>query len=277
MDHSGILALIQQLPDAERAQIGLAILEYTLNGTTNQQLSPALSLAFEMIKGLLTPKDNRGGARPGAGRPQIKKNQTEIKKNQKYSKNSKSTFDFFDFQNPRNPAEIQDSMYIQTPENDGSDANFIPPTPPYSLSTINNCNSGNISNNINISTTRARENSNIQSAKNQPATEKTADLFSAAAAQPEKQPTKSKFTPPTVEMVAEYCRQRNNGIDARHFVDHYTVRNWIPKGSTRQMSDWRAAVRTWERTGFNRKIPPDRAATAPPDNPFAILDKNRGK
>ena len=33
-------------------------------------------------------------------------------------------------------------------------------------------------------------------------------------------PHKSRFIPPTVEEVAEYCRERGNGVDAQTFVDH---------------------------------------------------------
>ena len=61
----------------------------------------------------------------------------------------------------------------------------------------------------------------------------------------EKPPAKRKrFTPPSVEEVRAYCLERKNGIDAQNFVDYYTARNWYI-GKTK-MSDWKAAVRTWE-------------------------------
>ena len=54
-----------------------------------------------------------------------------------------------------------------------------------------------------------------------------------------------RFTPPTLDDVREYCRARNNGIDAQAFIDFYTARGWcLTKGV--HMKDWRAAVRTWE-------------------------------
>lgn len=57
--------------------------------------------------------------------------------------------------------------------------------------------------------------------------------------------TKRRFTPPTLEEVCEYCRGRNNGVDAAHFIDYYQARDWcLSKGV--KMKDWRAAVRTWE-------------------------------
>lgn len=54
----------------------------------------------------------------------------------------------------------------------------------------------------------------------------------------------ARFTPPTLEDVAAYCRERGNGIDPQQFIDHYTSNGW-KVGNTR-MKDWRAAVRTWE-------------------------------
>ena len=58
----------------------------------------------------------------------------------------------------------------------------------------------------------------------------------------------SRFTPPTVEEVREYCNERKNNVDPETFVDFYTAKNWyIGKN---KVKDWRACVRTWER---NRK------------------------
>lgn len=63
---------------------------------------------------------------------------------------------------------------------------------------------------------------------------------------PPKPPKGAKrFSPPTVEEVAAYCLERNNGIDAQHFVDYYAQQKWkLSNGN--QMADWKAAVRTWE-------------------------------
>lgn len=55
----------------------------------------------------------------------------------------------------------------------------------------------------------------------------------------------SRFTPPTVEQVANYCTERQNTVDPERFVDFYTAKGWmIGKGP---MKDWKAAVRTWEK------------------------------
>ena len=60
-----------------------------------------------------------------------------------------------------------------------------------------------------------------------------------------------KFTPPTLEEVEEYCFERNNGIDAQSFIDFYQSKGWMV--GKNKMKDWKAAVRTWEKSNTNRK------------------------
>lgn len=59
-------------------------------------------------------------------------------------------------------------------------------------------------------------------------------------------PPVKRFTPPSVDEVAEYCAQRNNGVDAETFVNFYESKGWLV-GKVK-MKDWKAAVRTWERS-----------------------------
>ena len=54
------------------------------------------------------------------------------------------------------------------------------------------------------------------------------------------------FQKPTIEEVDAYCQERNNGVDAQKFFDYYTANGW--KVGKNSMKDWRAAVRTWERS-----------------------------
>ena len=73
---------------------------------------------------------------------------------------------------------------------------------------------------------------------------------------------RTRAHPPTVEEVAQYCRERENNVDPEQFVDYYTARGW--KVSRGIMKDWRAAVRTWERNAFGReeaKAPPAHASS----------------
>ena len=59
-----------------------------------------------------------------------------------------------------------------------------------------------------------------------------------------------QFTPPSLEDVAEYCKERNNNIDAMQFIDYYSARGWRFNNGGK-MKDWRATVRTWERRNYS--------------------------
>ena len=67
----------------------------------------------------------------------------------------------------------------------------------------------------------------------------------------DKRTSVKRFTPPTAEEVQAYCNERNNGVDGQHFVDYYEARGW-KIGGKQPMKDWKAAVRTWERSGYNK-------------------------
>lgn len=71
----------------------------------------------------------------------------------------------------------------------------------------------------------------------------------------DKPPTQKRkaFTLPTVEEVKAYCAERNNSIDAQHFVDYYTANGW--KVGKNPMKDWKAAIRTWERNDAKKQNP----------------------
>lgn len=56
----------------------------------------------------------------------------------------------------------------------------------------------------------------------------------------------SRFVPPTPQEVTDYCQQRQNGIDGNEFCDFYASKGWMIGKS--KMKDWRAAVRTWEKS-----------------------------
>lgn len=58
--------------------------------------------------------------------------------------------------------------------------------------------------------------------------------------------TRSCFFPPTVEMVKKYCDERGNSINPEAFVDFYSSKGWMI--GKNKMKDWKASVRTWERT-----------------------------
>ena len=62
-------------------------------------------------------------------------------------------------------------------------------------------------------------------------------------------PKKKNFQKPTIEEVKAYCRERNNTVDAQGFIDFYESKNWMI--GKNHMTDWKAAVRTWERKDGN--------------------------
>ena len=57
---------------------------------------------------------------------------------------------------------------------------------------------------------------------------------------------RKRFTPPTLDEVAEYCSERHNTVSPSAFVDYYEARGW-KYGTGKPMADWKAAIRTWER------------------------------
>lgn len=54
-----------------------------------------------------------------------------------------------------------------------------------------------------------------------------------------------KFKKPTLEEVREYCKERNNNINAESFIDFYESKGWMV--GKNKMKDWKACVRTWEK------------------------------
>ena len=62
---------------------------------------------------------------------------------------------------------------------------------------------------------------------------------------------KSKFIPPTIEEVAEYCNQRNSDIDPEEFWAYYASQNW-KKANGRPIKDWKLCVITWEKKEARR-------------------------
>lgn len=106
------------------------------------------------------------------------------------------------------------ASYQNVPTTDPQQTHNEPTTDPQQTHTNNNYNNDNNYNKI--------ENNNIGGVKN------------------------SKFLPPTVDEVRAYCEERNNGVDAEAFINHYTSNGWMV--GRNKMKDWKASVRTWERT-----------------------------
>jgi len=54
-----------------------------------------------------------------------------------------------------------------------------------------------------------------------------------------------RFTPPTLEEIEAYCRERNNNVEPVRFFNFYESKGWMV--GKNKMKDWKAAVRTWEK------------------------------
>ena len=63
-------------------------------------------------------------------------------------------------------------------------------------------------------------------------------------------PKRKTFTKPTIDEIQDYCIERNNNVNAEHFFDYYESNGW--KVGKNSMKDWKAAVRTWERSEYRK-------------------------
>ena len=83
-------------------------------------------------------------------------------------------------------------------------------------------------------------------------------------------PARKRFTPPTLAEVTAYCRERQNAVDPQRFIDYYTANGW--KVGKNSMTDWKAAVRTWE--GKQRDTAPAQRSSL--DETRAVLRRIAG-
>lgn len=61
--------------------------------------------------------------------------------------------------------------------------------------------------------------------------------------------TATRFTPPTMDEIEEYCRESGIRINAERFIDYYTSNGWMV--GKNHMKDWKATVRNWSRKNAN--------------------------
>jgi len=67
-------------------------------------------------------------------------------------------------------------------------------------------------------------------------------------AQAPDQPTK-KFKKPTLEELAEYCKERKNTIDPEYFLDYYESNGWMV--GKNHMKDWKRTINRWEKNALD--------------------------
>jgi hypothetical protein len=61
---------------------------------------------------------------------------------------------------------------------------------------------------------------------------------------------KGRFTPPSVNDVAEYAKEKGYAINATKFVNYYEANGWMV--GRNKMKDWKAAVRNWASNDYNK-------------------------
>lgn len=66
------------------------------------------------------------------------------------------------------------------------------------------------------------------------------------------------FTPPTLEEVTAYCRERNNDVNPKQFFDYFQAGHWIDSEG-KPVRNWKQKLITWEKKG--RKPQPQKAKT----------------
>ena len=54
---------------------------------------------------------------------------------------------------------------------------------------------------------------------------------------------------PTLDDVVAYCKERGNQVDAQRWFDYYSSNGW--RVGKNPMKEWKAAVRTWEKNGYD--------------------------
>lgn len=60
------------------------------------------------------------------------------------------------------------------------------------------------------------------------------------------------FTKPSLNDLKAYCLERRNDVDPEKFLAHYESNGW--KVGRNSMRDWKAAVRTWEKSEFAQGV-----------------------
>ena len=60
------------------------------------------------------------------------------------------------------------------------------------------------------------------------------------------------FNKPTLEEIEEYCKSRNNNVNAKEFYEYYDVANWKDSNG-KQIKNWKQKVITWEKDDKPKK------------------------
>lgn len=88
----------------------------------------------------------------------------------------------------------------------------------------------------------------------------------------------SRFAPPSLDEVREYCLERHNKVNPERFINFYEAKGWMV--GKNKMKDWKAAVRTWEqrdetRPQGNQKQSKDYSQRAYSDSEFLAIERKK--
>lgn len=76
-----------------------------------------------------------------------------------------------------------------------------------------------------------------------------------------------RFSPPTLDEVAEYCRSRNSPVDPKKFYEYFDAGNWKDaKGNP--VRNWKQKILTWEKYDTPKEKEPERASSFDTDEFF---------
>lgn len=69
----------------------------------------------------------------------------------------------------------------------------------------------------------------------------------------EKDKRKKSFSPPTLEEVRTYCKERNSSVDPKRFFDYFEAGGWVDsKGNP--VRNWKQKLLTWEAHGGRENV-----------------------
>ena len=84
----------------------------------------------------------------------------------------------------------------------------------------------------------------------------------------------TRFSPPSVQEIEDYCTEKGFLLDAERFVDYYASIGW--RVGKNPMKDWRAAVRTWVKKDTPKPEPENCGyVLAPAEDPFEVAMRKR--
>lgn len=78
----------------------------------------------------------------------------------------------------------------------------------------------------------------------------------------EEKENKKSFTPPTLDEIRAYCKERNSSVDPQQFYDYFTAGNWIDSKGKPVLA-WKQKIITWEKFNVGKETPVPAQTSAP--------------